>query len=217
MRNYWPMQSPVIGRYYRYVSLGHFIPCNFRYSCPHLPQSLNAMNISFFYCFRFLLLITAFFTPLARANVYFDLSASQIEINTPAASTKPAGYDLRLGYAVDAHQLELSYMSSTREGTLNQLNTRTPSIISVFYHYLPYPRERLKLHLIVGASQVEVESSYSNTSNSLDQYNGVALGIGFDESFASLPELKLKAEYLRLYSGDNLDINALVLGIRYEF
>jgi len=169
-----------------------------------------------------LLFLSALFLTLSasfrvNAGVYIELSPSLLEIDTPSASTHPVMADLRLGYASLHHQLEIASMSGIRDDTLNQLVVESPSIKSVFYRYLPYPKDNVKVHLILGASQVDIEASYPGVTNSSDSFDSVSFGIGFEESFQSIPQLKMKFDWIRLYHGDQLNINATSLGLRYEF
>lgn len=169
-----------------------------------------------------LLLMHALFLTLlcsfrVSAGVYIELSPSLLKIDTPSASTRPVLANFRLGYAVSNHQLEIAFMSGIRDDTLNQLTVEAPSVKSVFYHYLPYPKDSLKIKLILGASQVDIEASYPGVANTSDRFESVSYGIGLEESFKSIPQLKMKFDWIRLYDGDQLNINATSLGLRYEF
>lgn len=153
----------------------------------------------------------------ANTGLYISLSPAMVEVNTENASTRPTLIDFSLGYEFDNHQLELSLMTSLSDDSLNQLVVDVPSVNSVFYRYLPYKDTSVKIHLILGVSQVEVESSYPNVPVSTETFDGASFGVGLEESFTSIPQLKLKLDVLRLYNGDNLDINLLSLGFSYAF
>lgn len=153
----------------------------------------------------------------ANTGLYISLAPAMVDIDTDIASTRPTLIDFRLGYELDAHRLELSIMSSLSDDSLNQLVVDVPSVNSVFYRYLPYKDTSVKINLILGVSQIEVESSYPNVPLSTDTFDGVSFGVGFEESFKSIPQLKLKLDVIRLYNGDNLNINFLSLGVSYAF
>lgn len=167
--------------------------------------------------FRYLLFLLAINSSSAYAGVYIALSPSQFKIDTPDAATRPLVTDFRLGYAISGHQFELAIMRSINEDTLNQLRVDVPAAASVFYRYSPYQRDQLKVHLIVGASQIDVESSYPGVPETTDRFESGSFGIGLEEDFSSIQGLKLKLDLIRLYHGDDLNINGLSLGIRYEF
>jgi len=154
---------------------------------------------------------------IAYAEVYMELSSSLIEIDTPSATTRPLMADIRVGYDIPEHQVELAVMTSIRDDSLNQLTVDVPSAISVLYHYLPFPDNSIQLHLIAGVSQVKIESSYPGTTGSSDSFYGASYGIGFEESFQSFPRLKLSIDWIQLYHGDRMDINATSLGVHYDF
>jgi len=164
-------------------------------------------------------LLVNIYIPGATANtgLYISLAPAMVEIDTENASTRPTLVDFRFGYKFDIHQLELSVMSSLSDDSLNQLVVDVPSVNSVFYRYLPYEDTSVKIHLILGVSQVEVESSYPFVPTSTETFDGASFGVGFQESFTSIPQLKLKLDFIRLYNGDNLNINLLSLGVSYEF
>ena len=166
--------------------------------------------------FKYLLLLALFSSPLS-ADVYLELSAGTIDIDTTAATTRPLLIDVRLGYAVSGHQFELAVMSSIKDDSLNQLTVDVPLVVSVFYHYLPDIEGSLKLHFIVGASQVNVDSSYADIADSSDSLNGLSYGFGLEESFMSMPQLKVSLDWIQLYSGDRVKISSTSLGLHYVF
>lgn len=166
---------------------------------------------------KLFLLAVIFSASKVSAGAYIELSPNLIKIDTPSASTRPLLADFRLGYATSKHQLELAVMSSVKDDQLNQLTVDVPSVKSVFYRYSPYLKSDVKVHLILGSSQIEVESSYPGIPDSTDKFDGTSYGIGFEEAFQSIPALKIKFDWIRLYHGDQININAMSLGIRYEF
>jgi len=170
-----------------------------------------------FLYFSNLLLLTIFSSTIANAGVFFAIAPAMITVDTDNGSTRPLVADIRLAYEIEKHQIELAVMSSVKEDKLNQLTVDIPSITSVFYRYSPYFKDRLKIHVILGVSQIDVDSIYPNTADSTDSFEGVSFGVGVEEAFISIPELKLKLDWIQLYRGDQLNINALSLGLRYEF
>lgn len=167
--------------------------------------------------FKPCLLLALFYASAADAGVFFALAPSLTKIDTPSASTRPLLNDFRLGYETGHHQFELAIMTSAKNDQLNQLSVDIPSVTSVFYRYIENPKSDVKFHLILGASQIEVESSYPGFPDTTDQFDGFSYGIGLEESFRSIPNLKMKFDWILLYNGDQININATSLGIRYEF
>lgn len=170
-----------------------------------------------FIYFKSLLFLVAFSSSAATAGSFIELSAGLIKIDTPAASTQPSVADFRLGYEISQHQLELAFMSSIKEDKLNQLTTDVPSVVSILYRYIVYPRDRLKIHYILGASQVKVESSITGITESSDRFDGVSFGLGLEEAFSFNRNLKFKFDWIQLYRGDQINITVKSLGLRYEF
>ena len=167
--------------------------------------------------FKNLLFFLILNSTYAYAGAYISLAPALIEIDTDNASTRPTLVDLRLGYEIDAHLFELAIMSSINDDSLNQLTVDAPSVSSLFYHYLPYKNDDIKIHLILGASQIDIESTYPNVPDTTDTFDGISFGIGFEEAFKSIPQLKIKLDIMRLYNGDDLNINLLSIGVRYVF
>ena len=153
---------------------------------------------------------------IASAGVYVGFSPSLIEIDTPAATTRPLAAGIRLGYAASRHLIELAIMGGVKDDSLNQLTVELPSAQSVFYRYSLIKQSRIKVHFILGASHIEVKSSYQG-ADTTDSFTGVSYGIGFEEALKSIPQLKLTFDWIQLYHGEQLDINATSFGIRYEF
>lgn len=173
------------------------------------------MKNSFF--FKTCLFLTLFYSASAGAGIYFALAPSLTKIKTPAASTRPLLNDFRLGYEIPNHQLELAIMTSSKEDQLNQLTVDIPSVTSVFYRYVPDSKSDVKFHLILGASQIEVESTFPGIADSTDEFDGFSYGFGLEEAFRSIPNLKFKLDWISLYDGDQITINTTSLGLRYEF
>lgn len=167
--------------------------------------------------FIYALFVTLLCPSRVSAGVYIELSPSLLTIDTPSASTRPVLANFRLGYATSDFQFEIALMSGIRDDTLNQLTVEAPSVKSVFYHYLPSPQDSLKIKIILGASQVDIDASYPGVANSSDRFDSISYGIGLEEAFQSIPQLKMKFDWIRLYDGDQLNINATSLGLRYEF
>ncbi len=170
---------------------------------------------SLFYFKCLLILVMA--SPTLHAQYYLELSPALMNVDTTEGTTKPWLVDIRLGYSKPQYQLELAVMSGVADDSLNQLTVNVPSVTSLFYHYLPPINGSLKLHLILGASQVKVDSTYPGIADLSDSFYGMSYGIGMEESFKSLPQLKLSLDWIQLYRGDQININTTSLGIHYEF
>ena len=170
-----------------------------------------------FLIFKSCLFLALFYSSAVDAGVFIALAHSWAKIDTPSASTHPVLTDFRLGYETPHHQFELAIMTSSKDDQLNQLTVDIPSVQSVFYRYISEPKSDVKFHVILGASQIEVKSSYPNTTDSTDHFDGFSYGIGLEEATRSIPNLKIKLDWITLYDGDQIKISATSLGLRYEF
>jgi hypothetical protein len=166
---------------------------------------------------KHLLFITVFFTSIVNAGTYMGLATSLMNINTDAGSTSPVTANISLGYAMDPHKLELAVMSSIKEDNLNQLVTDIPIAGSLLYRYSVKLQKTLRLDLILGYSQVDIEASYVDVPSFTESYRGPSFGIGFEEALKSIPQLKFKMDFIQLYRGDQLKINSFNIGFRYVF
>ena len=163
------------------------------------------------------LFLALFYSSSAGAGIFIALAPSLTKIDTPSASTSPTLADFRLGYEIPNHQLELAIMTSSKDDRLNQLTIDIPIVKSIFYRYVADSKSDIKFHLILGASQIDVDSSYPGIPDSTDQFDGFSYGIGLEESFHSIPNLKIKFDWISLYDGDQINISTTSLGLRYEF
>lgn len=164
-----------------------------------------------------LLLLTVFAAPVVDAGAYMGAATSLINIRADNGSTSPLLADISLGYAMDVHKLELVVMSSISDDNLNQLVTDIPLAGSLLYRFTATPRSLLHLDLILGYSQVAIESSYVQVPASTETFRGVSFGVGLEEALKSIPQLKFKVDFIQLYRGDQLKINSFNVGFRYEF
>jgi len=169
------------------------------------------------YRLRDLMLLIAFWAPLTNAGTYIGLAPALLEIKTDDGKTNPVMVNFNLGYEMDVHKLELSILSGVSDDKLNQLVTDVPISTSVLYRYLLTPKSRLKIDFILGYSQVDITSSYVNVPEFTETFSGVSFGLGFEEAFKSIPQLKMKIDIMQLYRGDDLRINTFVMGLLYEF
>lgn len=166
---------------------------------------------------KHLLLLPVFCSPITHADAYMGLATSLIDIKTDTGSTKPVTADVSLGYALQAHKFEVVVRSSIKDDNLNQLVTDVPITGSLLYRYTLNPNNSLHLDLILGYSQVDVEASYIDVPSFTESYRGVSYGIGLEEALKSIPQLKFKIDFIQLYRGDQLKINAYNVGFRYVF
>ncbi|VAW57257.1 hypothetical protein MNBD_GAMMA07-1354 [hydrothermal vent metagenome] len=164
-----------------------------------------------------LFLLTLLVSTQTFAESYFSLGVGQIKVDTDGGATKPFVADFRIGYEFDVHQFEVAIMSSVKDDSLNSLTVDVPLVSSVFYRYSPYQAGSIKTHLILGYSQVDVDSTFPSAPDASEQFTGGSYGIGFEESFNSIRNLKIKVELMQLYRGDQLNINLFSLGLRYVF
>ncbi len=167
--------------------------------------------------FKYLLLLMVLSSSVANAGAYMGLAASLINIKTDNGSTSPVLADISLGYAMDVHKLELVLMSGISDDNLNQLVTDVPFASSLLYRFTATPRSLLHLDLIIGYSQVEIESSYIQVPTVTEKFSGISYGVGLEEALKSIPQLKFKVDFIQLYRGDQLKINSFNVGFRYEF
>ena len=167
---------------------------------------------------KYLLLVGLLCPSLSNAGVYTGISIGRFNIDAPAASTHPTGIGFYLGYSLlPLHQFELVYMTGNDDDSLNQLTTGVDSVSSVYYRFLLDPARHLKMHLILGASDIDVKSKYPGRADAVSNFSGFSYGISFKEAFQSIHNLSLSFEWIQLYHGEDIDINTMNLGLLYEF
>lgn len=164
-----------------------------------------------------LMSLMVFMSLPVHARTYIAVAPAQLKIKTDSGSTKPKVMDYRLGYDMGVHKLELAYMKSQSDDNLNELVTDIPSVTSLFYRYDPDPGSGIKMEFILGYSQVEIESTYINVPTFTETFSGLSYGIGIEEALQSLPQMKFKIDFIRMYKGDTLKLDLLSVGFRYEF
>jgi len=173
--------------------------------------------MAFEFRLKHLLLCIAFLSPSVEAGAYVAAGASLVKIKTDTGTTSPVLSGIGLGYAKDMHKFELVVMSSVSDDELNQLVTDIPLASSLLYRYTMNPHDSLHIDLILGYSQVEVESSYVQVPGFTETFRSGSFGVGLEEALKSIPRLKFKLDFIQLYRGDNLRINSFNAGFRYEF
>lgn len=167
-------------------------------------------------------LCSLLFTALAHSDTlshtYASVGAGLIYVDTPSGRASPPLAGLRLGRAIDLqHHFELALMRSVREDEVNQLDVEVPSVVSLLWRYTPEQESTLKVQGILGVSDVEVDADYAGLASSSEHYTGVSYGVGFEEYFKSVPGLRVSADLVQFYRGDELDIYSVSLGLAYDF
>ncbi len=158
------------------------------------------------------------YPPVTQAGKYIEVAPTYLVIETPAASTHPWLLDFRLGYYESVkHKFEVAVMTGIKDDNHNQLKVDVPAALSFFYHFTPYPDSGINFQMITGVSRVDIESSYPGIADTTDSFDGVSYGIGFTEDFESIPQLTMSVNWIRLYSGDDLNLTILNIGVKYEF
>ncbi len=166
---------------------------------------------------RSLFFLIIFVSPVTNAGIYLALAPSLIRIKTDAGGSSPKLADIRLGYALDEHKFELAAMTGIMDSNLNQLITEIPAAVSLFYRYTLTPRNPLRFDVILGYSQIDIRYSYVAVPDATQTFQGVSYGIGLEEALKSIPQLKFKLDLMQLYRGDQLTLNLLSMGFRYDF
>lgn len=155
--------------------------------------------------------------PVASAGLYLGVAPTQFSIKASGGRTAPLAAGLSVGYEIDEHRIELGAMTGSKDDTLNQLSVEVVQVASLLYRYNSAPTNDFNIDIILGYSQVEIESDYPSVATVTDSLDGFSYGLGFEESFDNMRQLKLRAEYLQLYRSEDLTINTFTLGLRYVF
>ncbi len=156
-------------------------------------------------------------TQAQAAGGYMEAATGLFFVDAPADIARPVLGELRAGYARNEHRFELALMTAIKDDRVNQLEVDVPRVVSLLYRYVPERLSPMEVHYILGASRVEVDSSFPGLPPGNDSFSGVSFGLGFEESFQSLPRLKLSIDLLQLYAGDDLDVYAATVGVNYAF
>jgi len=162
-------------------------------------------------------LLLFFLSPAVNAATYIAFAPAQLKIKTSSGSTKPSVSDFRFGYQTGVHKFELAYMTSINDDNLNELVTDIPSVTSLFYRYDGNPAGDVKLEIILGYSQVEIDTTYVNEPAFNEKIEGFSYGVGLEEALQSIPQLKFRVDFIQMYKGDNLELKLFSVGLRYEF
>ena len=183
----------------------------------NLVSSLRLLtkSTSLYSCVCILLLV--FNVPLHADGFYTGLSASTIQFKTGSSDISHKSLSALLGYSFQPHHVELQYNASVKDVAINQLQSQSPASSALFYLYDFNMKSSFKILFRIGVSSTDIELIYPSSPVINETYSGVSYGITFEESFGFMPDLKLKFDYIKVYSGDELDINSMQLGLRYVF
>jgi hypothetical protein len=164
-----------------------------------------------------MLILALLNTTSVMAEPYAGLNLSLLNIDTENGRTSPVTAGISLGYGIDRHKFEVIFNSGVSDDNLNVLVTDIPASSSLLYRFAANPRDSLKIELILGYSQVEVEYKFYTSPPTSETFSGVSWGFGIEEALESIPQLRLRADFIQLYRGDDLEINSFNFGVNYAF
>lgn len=156
-------------------------------------------------------------TQQAVAGLYISAAPAKVTVRTGAGKITPTVTDLRLGFAYGVHSLEVGAITSNKGDSLNQLDLEIPEASTVSYRYQMNPTGDVHVDVMLGFTQIDIESTYPTVTSSTETFEGASFGLGFEESISSFKPLRIRFEYNQLYRGDDLRVNQISLGLRYVF
>jgi len=156
--------------------------------------------------------------PAVASDVYMNIAGAQTIIDTDAGKAKPFIGEMKLGYEFTPNfAIEVQYGAGTDKDKLDSQEYEVNSLGAAFLRFSSSGSfSDVRLYLLLGYSQIDMQVTTGGVAVS-DTYEGFSYGVGAEEFLKSVPNLAFVAEYVRYYDRDELNIDAITLGVRYKF
>lgn len=160
--------------------------------------------------------LTFLVTNASAGEFYTGLDGAVDRIHIADTEFKPLASKIRLGYQFSTYAFELHYGQGTSSDDVNQLNVTVDQQAALYFRVNYYINPQARMYLLLGAAQTDINVS-GPLGTGPDQYGDFSYAFGIEDYFPGVKSMQLLLEYAQLYNDKDLKIDALSLGLRYNF
>lgn len=166
----------------------------------------------------FILLVTLFAATDSFAEMYLNVTGTQVKLKSSAGKVKPLAATFKFGYRFsEGLALEGQYGSNANDDSLAGGKVEIDKLTAIFLRLGGQSSYNgVRAYLLIGTSETEVK--YSNVASPpATKLEGTAWGIGLEEFSDSVKNMAYVLEYIEYGEDKGVDVTGISLGVRYNF
>jgi len=166
----------------------------------------------------FVALITVFAAAQSYAEIYTDVAATQVTLNSDTAKVKPLAATVKVGYRLsEGVAAEIEYGTNASDDSLSGGKVEIDKMTTVMLRLGGQTSYNgVRAYLLLGRSETDVK--YSNVAApGAAKLEGTTWGIGLEEFSQSVRDMSYVLEYLRYADDKNTKVTGISLGVRFYF
>jgi len=154
----------------------------------------------------------------ASAQVYTNVTATQVTLDSDAGKTKPLAAMVKVGYPLaQGLAVELQYGTNASDDSLAGGKVEIDKMTALLLRLGGETTYNgVRMYLLLGTSKTEVKYSGVTTPGATE-LQGTTWGIGLEEYSQSVKNMAYVLEYVRYADDKDTKVTGIGLGVRYNF
>jgi len=165
-----------------------------------------------------LFIVAMFVVQQASAQVYTNVTAMQVTLDSDVGKTSPYAATVKVGYQLtDGLAAEIQYGSNARDDGLAGGDVEIDKLTAFMLRLGGQTTYNgVRMYLLLGTSKTEVKYTGVTTPGET-KLEGTTWGIGLEESSHSVRNMAWILEYIRYADDKDTKVTGIGLGVKYNF
>ena len=166
----------------------------------------------------FVLVVTLFVSTQSFAEMYINVTGTQVKLKSSAGKVEPLAATFKFGYRFsESISLEGQYGTNANDDDFGGGKVEIDKLSAIFLRFGGQSSYNgVRSYLLIGTSETEVK--YSNVATPGEtKFEGTAWGIGLEEFSDSVKNMAYVLEYVEYADDKGTEVTGFTLGVRYNF
>lgn len=166
----------------------------------------------------FVLVVMSLVATQSFAEMYLNVTGTQVKLKSSAGKVKPVAATLKFGYRFsESMSLEGQYGTNASDDDFGGGKVEIDKLSAIFLRIGGQSTYNgVRSYLLIGKSETEVK--YTNVATpGASKLEGTAWGIGLEEYSESVKNMAYVLEYVEYADDKGTDVIGFTLGVRYNF
>ena len=153
----------------------------------------------------------------SSAEMYTNVSATQVTLKSSTEKAKPLAATVKLGYRLsDGLAVEYQYGANGSDDSVAGGNVEIDKLSALLLRLGGQSTYNgVRMYLLLGTSTTEVK--YTGGAAGETKFEGTSWGLGLEESSHSVRNMSYVLEYVRYADDKDTKVTGISLGVRYLF
>ena len=153
----------------------------------------------------------------SSAEMYTNITATQVTLKSSAAKVKPMAATVKLGYRLsEGLAVEYQYGANASDDSVAGGKLEIDKLSALLLRLGGQSTYNgVRMYLLLGTSTTEVK--YSSGASGETKFEGTTWGFGLEESSQSVRNMSYVLEYVRYADDKDTKVTGISLGVRYLF